>query len=234
MKKLLIISALFCGLLCSAQDMYFTTYNFTVEPHNVDAVFNLMDNYFSKNKPEGVTVSLYENHFNDSGHNFTHGVVFSGSLDALADMYSGGDDAWNLFLTKVNQQTEDGFSALSGRVISNHGDADAGPYRFQRYYLLDVDDMSKFESAHNEYMKDNLPEGMTNSMGNISLGRGADGANVWVIARFKDFKSALGGAYVLRTEAERKASNEAWKKRSADNGEVSLVRSGLRILLKSW
>lgn len=233
MKKLLFISALFCGLLCSAQDTYFTTYNFTVESQNVSAVFNLFDDYFSEHKTEGVTVSLYENHFNDKDHNFTHAVVFSGSLDAIGDMYSGGDDAWSLFLTKVNQQTKDGFSALSGRTITNHGETDES-YRFQRYYLLDVDETSKFEAAHNEYMKDNLPEGMTNSMGNISLGRGSDGANTWVIVRFKDFKSAIGGAYVLRTEKEREASDEAWKERRANSGDVKLVRSGLRILLKTW
>jgi len=233
MKKLLFISILFLGLFCHAQDTYFTTYNFTVEPQNVSAVFNLMDDYFSEHKPDGVTVSLYENHFNDKDHNFTHAVVFSGSLDALGNMYSGGDDAWNLFLTKVNQQTEDGFSALSGRTISNHGTSDE-PYRFQRYYLLDVDEMSKFESAHNEFMDNNMPNGMTSSMGNIALGRGSDGANVWVIVRFKDFKSAIGGAYVLRTEDERKASDKAWEVRRANSGEVSLVRSGLRVLLKSW
>lgn len=192
-----------------------------------------MDNYFSEHKTEGVTVSLYENHFNDSDNNFTHSVVFSGSLDAMGNMYSGGDDTWNLFLTNVNQQTESGFSSASGRTITNHGESNE-PYAFQRYYLLDVEDMSKFESAHNEYMKNNLPEGMTNSMGNISIGRGPDGANAWVIARFKDFKSAIGGSYVLRTEAEREANSKAWDKRREAQGEVSLIRSGLRILLKSW
>lgn len=234
MKKLILISALFYGLYCSAQDTYFTTYRFSVEPQNVTTVYNLFDTYFSKNKPTGVSVSLYENHFNDNVNNYSHAVVFSGSLDALGGMYSReNSDTWNLFLVNINQQIKDGFSSASGRTISNHGKSNE-VYPFQRYYLLDVDDMSKFESAHNKYMETNLPDGMTGSMGNITLGQGPDGANAWVIVRFKDFKSALGGAYILRTEAQRETNKEAWKERIANDGEVSLIRSGLRILLKSW
>lgn len=234
MRKLILISTFFLGLICSAQDIHFTIYNFTVEPQNVSTVFTLFDDYFSENKTEGVTVSLYENHFNDSGHNFTHSVVFSGSLDALGGMYSGGNnDTWNLFMARINQHMKEGFSAATGRQISSYGKA-SGDLRFQRYYLLDVDDMSKFISAHNTYTENNTPDGMTNSMGNITLGQGPDGANTWVIVSYKDFKTALGGAYILRNEAQRKANETAWKERGENDGEVSLVRSGLRILLKSW
>ena len=234
MKKLILVSFLFFGLICSAQDIHFTVYNFTVESQNVSTVFTLFDDYFSENKPDGVTVSLYENHFNDSGNNFSHSVVFSGTLDALGGMYSGGNnDTWNLFITKMNQHMKESFSSAAGRQISSHGDA-SGELRFQRYYLLDVDDMSKFESAHNTYIENNMPEGMTNAMGNISVGHGPEGANVWIINSFKDFKTALGGAYILRTEAEREASSKAWKERRENDGDVALVRSGLRIQLKSW
>ena len=234
MKKLILISALFLGLICTAQDLHFTIYNFSVESENVSSVYGLFDGYFSKNKPEGVTVSLYENHFKDSGNNFTHSVVFAGSLDALGGMYSGSNnDTWNLFMARVNQHVKDGFSSATGRQISYHGNA-SGDLPFQRYYLLDVDEMSKFEDAHNKYVENTLPDGVTNAMGNITLGRGPEGANVWIINSYKDFKTALGGATILRTETENKASSDAWKERMENQGEVSLVRSGLRILLKSW
>ena len=234
MRKLILISTLFLGLICSAQDIHFTVYNFTVEPQNVSTIFTLFDDYFSENKNEGVTVSLYENHFNDSGNNFSHSVVFSGTLDALGGMYSGGtNDTWSLFMTRINQHMKEGFSSAAGRQISNYGDTN-GDFRFQRYYLLDVDDMSKFESAHKAYIEKNLPDGMTNAMGNISIGRGPEGANVWIISSFKDFKTALGGAYILRTDSEREANSEAWKERRENQGEVSMIRSGLRIQLKSW
>jgi hypothetical protein len=230
----MLISTFFIGLICSAQESYFTVYNFTVEPQNVSTVFKLFDDYFSKNKTADVSVSLYENHFNDSGNNFTHSVVFSGSLDAMGSMYSGeNSDTWDLFITRVNQHMKDGFSSAMGKVISAHGDSN-GTYPFQRYYLLDVDDMSKFKSAHNTYSENHTPDGQLVAMGNISLGRGPDGANVWVIASFKDFKTAMGGAEMLRTEAEKEASDKAWSERRANDGDVTLVRSGLRIQLKSW
>jgi hypothetical protein len=236
MRKVILICALFCGFLCNAQDTYFTTYRFTVEPENVSAIYNLFDSYYSEagNKPEGVTVALYENHLNDSGNNHSHSVVFSGTLDAMGGMYDGGsDDAWNLFLTKVNQLTKEGFSSASGKVMSSHGESDE-TYRFQRYYLVDVDETDKFKKEHDKYMEKHLPNGMTNAMGSISIGQGPDGGNTWVINRFKDFKSALGGANSLRTEDEIEASKKAYEERWENSGDVSLVRSGLRILLKSW
>ncbi|OZV69109.1 hypothetical protein [Winogradskyella aurantia] len=234
MKKLILICSLFFGLICSAQDTYFTIYNFTVEPQNVSTVATLFNDYFSANKPDGVTVSLYENHFNDSGNNFSHSVVFAGTLDALGGMYSGEtSDTWDLFRTRINQHMKEGFNSFTGRQISIHGDT-SGDLRFQRYYVLDVEDGAKFTSAHNAYAEKNVPKGMTMSMGNITLGQGPDGGNRWVIASFKDFKSALGGAYMLRTEAEREADSKAWKERRENDGDVSLVRSGLRILLMSW
>lgn len=234
MRKLILISTLFLGLICSAQEIHFTIYNFTVESQNVSTVFKLFDDYFSENKTEGVSVSLYENHFNDSDNNFTHAVVFAGSLDALGGMYSGvNNDTWNLFMARINQHMKEGFSSAAGRQISSHGNAST-ELRFQRYYLLDVDDMSKFESAHNAYTENNTPDGIINAMGNITLGRGPDGANTWVIVSYKDFKTALGGANILRNEAQKQANQIAWKERGENDGDVSLVRSGLRILLKSW
>jgi hypothetical protein len=194
----------------------------------------LFDDYFSTNKPDAVTVSLYENHFNDSGNNFSHSVVFAGTLDAIGGMYSRETSAtWDLFMTRISQHMKDGFSSATGRQISSHGDASEN-LRFQRYYLIDVEEGAKFTTAHNTYAEGNVPKGMTLSMGNITLGQGPEGANRWVIVSFKDFKSALGGAYMLRTEAERDANSKAWEERTTNDGEVSLVRSGLRIKLMSW
>lgn len=234
MKKLILLSSLFIGLICTAQESYFTVYNFSVEPQNTSTVFKLFDDYFSKNKADGVTVALYENHFNDSGNNFTHSVVFGGDIDAMGGMYSGeNDDTWNLFITRANQHMKDGFSAAMGKRISMHGDA-SGTYPFQRYYLLDVAEMSKFISAHNTFQEGHNPEGQLTMMGNLTVGHGPDGANAWVIAGFKDFKSAMAGSGSLMSESEKEARDKAWSERRANDGDVSLVRSGLRIQMKSW
>ena len=71
-------------------------------------------------------------------------------------------------------------------------------------------------------------------MGSISSGHSDDGANRWVINRFKDFKSAMEGPSALRTDEENEASKMAWKERRDAQGDVRLVRSGLRILLAEW
>lgn len=234
MRKLILISALFVGLICTAQESHFTVYNFTVDGQNVSTVFKLFDDYFSENKPDGVAVSLYENHFNDSGNNFSHSVVFGGSLDALGAMYTGvNNDKWNLFMTRLGQHMKEGFSSATGKRITLFGDA-SGTYPFQRYYMLDVNEWSKFESAHKAYSGSHTPDGQITMMGNVAVGHGPDGANAWVIAGFKDFKSAMGGSGTLRTDAQKEANRKALSERRANSGDVSLVRSGLRIQLKSW
>jgi len=234
MRRLFLIGTLLLGLVCAAQEVHFTIYNFTVEPENVSAVYQLCDEYFSENKTEGVTVSLYENHFNDATNNYSHSIVFSGSLDALGGMYSGEtSDTWTLFRTRVNQQIKDGFSSAMGRRLVAYGD-NSEMHRFQRYYILHVDDMSKYIDSYKEMMEGNNPDGRLNSMGVFSVGHGPDGANLWILNSFMDFKTAMAGVGSLRTEAQKNASSKAWDKHKEDGGEVELVRSGLRIMLNSW
>lgn len=235
MKKLLIIFAsFFLSVICNAQESYFTMYNVTVENQDVSTIYKLFDDYFSENKAAGVTVSLYENHFNDSGNNYTHSVIFSGSLDAMGDMYSGGNnDSWNLFLTRVNQHTKANFSSAMGQRLAVYGNANES-HPFQRYFMLQVDEMSKWVESYKRMMENNNPEGRLNMMGTISAGHGPDGANVWLINGFKDFKTAMAGVSSLRTDAENEASSKAMDKHREEGGEVKFVRTGLRILLKSW
>ena len=70
---------------------------------------------------------------------------------------------------------------------------------------------------------------MLNMMGNITAGVYSDGENRWVLNGLKDFKSAMGGANHLRSDAQKKANNKAWQKFLDDNGESHLLRSGLRV-----
>ena len=233
MRPLIMLIGLIMTISLSAQNSYFTIYNFTADNEDVGTVYNLMDGYFSKNKVEGVTVTLYENHFNDSENNSTHSVVFAGTSDALGSMYSGDQSAeWNLFIARVNMHTE-GFSSAMGRTIAAYGDAST-PHPIQKYFLLDVEDGSAYTAAYEAYSSKHNPEGRITAMGNISAGRSSDGANRWVVNSFKDFKSAMEGASSLRTDAENEASGQAWQAKREAQGEVRLVRSGLRIQLGQW
>ena len=94
MKKLITCLMLLTVFALSAQQSYWTNYTFIVEPENESTVFKLIDDYFKEHKTEGVSVSLYANHFHDADNAATHMIVFSGSLDALSGMYAadGGDE----------------------------------------------------------------------------------------------------------------------------------------------
>ncbi len=234
MKKLCTLLGLFMVFALTAQDSYFTVYNFSVSAEDVSTIYKLVDDYYSKNKPEGVTVSLYENHFNDSGNNFTHSIVFSGSLDAMGGMYGGGEnDAWQLFITRVNIHMEEGFSSAMGRRLDGYGD-NSTSHPIQRYFLLDSEDTDAFDAGYAKYHSAHNPDGVIVAMGNITAGRSPHGENRWVIQGFKDFKSAMGGSNMLRTDAEKKASDKAWEAYMDSHGGVEVVRSGLRVQLGQW
>lgn len=234
MKKLFTLLGLLAVLTVSAQEYYFTTYNFTVAPENGGTVYRLFNDYFSKNKPEGVTVSLYENHFKDHSANFTHSVVFSGSLDAVNAIYAGGSNAaWDLFLTRVNQHIKANHSSAMGSTLAVIGDT-SQKHPYQLLALLQVDNGSTFVENWKKINAMN-PEGRVVSVGNIQAGRSPDGANFWIVNGFKDMKSAMGGLNRLMTEAQREARSKAMQEVSESwGGEVRWVRNGLRVLMGQW
>ncbi len=234
MKKLVFCLFLFTAFSISAQEMYFTVYTFSVEDENVSTVYKLVNDYYSENKTEGVSVALYENHFSDSGNNFTHSIVFAGSLDAMGTMYSGGqNDTWQLFITRVNQHLKDSFGSFMGTRIASTGDLST-PLPIQRYYILDSEDGDAFEAGFRKFHSEHDPEEIYAMMGNFTAGVSPEGENRWVIIGFKDFKGAMGGAEQYLTDAEKEAREKAWDEYMASHGGVRVVRSGLRVLLGNW
>jgi len=233
MKKVFFCLLVFMSCTLSAQEGYWTNYYVVVEPQNVETFYRLTNDYFTANKTEGVTVTLYENHFKDPGNNFTHSIGFSGSLDAMGNMYTNfGGAAWDLYLVKLNQHIKKSFGARMGTRKSHMGDLDQD-YPVQKYFIVHADDGGTWDDAYNTY-KANTPAGVLNMMGNFTSGVSSKGENRWVINGFKDFKSAMGGANLLRTDAQKADNAKAWQKFMDDNGESHLVRSGLRIRMGQW
>ena len=110
MKKYLLITTLFLmSLNLFAQERYWTAYNFSVESKDIETVAKIANDFFSNpgSKADGVTVYLFENHFSDNDNNFTHSVVFRGTLDAMGNQYSptGGvaQEKFQAFQTKISQ-----------------------------------------------------------------------------------------------------------------------------------
>ena len=90
MKKVLFLLTFFISVNLNAQDGYFTIYNFSVENKDVETVAKIVNDYFTMpgTKADGTKVYLYENHFKDKDFNFTHSIVFLGTLDAMGNQYS--------------------------------------------------------------------------------------------------------------------------------------------------
>ena len=234
MKKLITSLLLFVVIAMSAQESYWTNYTFVVAPENENVVFTLIDDYFKEHKTEGVTVSMYANHFHDEDNSATHMIVFSGSLEALGGMYAAdGGDAWDLLGARLDHHIKDGSGARMGTMIKAYGDIE-GDYPIQRYYILDVEDAKAFEPALTKFNTDNKPEGRSVMMGNFTYGVSPEGETHWAIVAFKDFTGAIGGARAGLSDSQRAARDAGWKTFQDNNGGVRLVRSGLRVRLGTW
>ena len=72
MKKLLSITLLFFVTLSFSQR--WSAYGIKVAPENEETVLKIIDDYFTNNKVEGVTVNLYSIMFTAADLNFTQAV----------------------------------------------------------------------------------------------------------------------------------------------------------------
>jgi hypothetical protein len=233
MKKLFFSLLVIMACAVNAQDSYWTNYQVVVAPDEVEAVYNLVNDYYTANQPEGVTVTLWENHFKDHGNNSTHSLGFSGSLDAMGDGYGQSGDTWRLFLVQLNQHIEAGYSARMGTIMARSGDFDQ-EYPVQKYFIVHAEEGATWNKAFNKLLKVESPIGTTTMMGNFTSGVSPEGENRWVIQGFKDFKGAIGGASTFRTPAEQAARDKSWKVFRDTNGKSHLVRSGTRVRMGQW
>ena len=233
MKKFFTILFLLTFMLVSGQERYWTNYSFIVEPENESTVVKLIDDYFKEHTYEGITVTLYANHFHDQDNAQTHVIGFSGSLDAMGNLYNtAGGDAWDLLGARLDHFIKDGAGARMGEVKRTYGDAD-GDYPIQRYYILDVEDAGAFSSSMDKFNSDQPPKGVV-VWGNVTAGSSPEGENYWVLVGYKDFKGAIGGARAGLTDDQKASRDASWKTFDETNGGVRMVRSGLRIRVGKW
>jgi hypothetical protein len=234
MKNILTSLLLMVTFAVSAQQTYWTHYGFVVEPQNEATFFKVIDDYFKEYKWEGVSISLYKNHFYDTDNEFTHLLVLSGSLDAMGVIYvDGSNDSWAMLMSQIAQHIKEGAGARMGTIKASYGDT-AGDYPIQRYFLLDVENATAFETAYSKYQEGHPPVARVVMMGNFTSGISPEGENRWVLAGYKDFKAAIGGSDATLTPAEIKARDASWKVFQENNGGVRMVRSGLRVRLGQW
>ena len=234
MKKIILILSLAFTMAVQAQTEYWTSYTFVVEPQDVQAVYNLVDSYYKAHKPEGVSVRLFENHFRDHDNNYSHVLVFSGSLDAMGDMYGEGqNESFDLFLSRMNQHLKEGYSASMGRGVAGYMGG-AGPFPFRRMFVVKAEDSDAFEAAFQKMNAEHNPDGRMIFLGSITSGRSAAGETHFMIAAFRTFKAALAGVGPLIPANKQDAYDKAWKEFADTNGGVTMISTSMRVLLGEW
>ena len=228
MKKTFFLLSLLVTSITFGQTRYWTSYNFTVESQNEAAVYKLVDDYFKANPTsDNVNAYLYENHFKDSGNNYSHSFIWAGSLDGMGAQYAPKQDRdWELLITKINQLIDKSHSATMGNTVVNIGENKP----IQRYFYLDVEDPRRYLEAFNKYQK-YRPKDRQVLLGGFSAGRSPDGETHWIIIGFDDMKSAMDAGAYRRNNAQ---AQKAWDEYGKNRGETRLVRSGLRIMLGNW
>ena len=228
MKKTFFLLSVLVTSITFGQTRYWTSYNFTVEPQNEAAVYKLVDDYFKANPTsDDVNAYFYENHFKDSGNNYSHSFIWAGSLDGMCAQYAPKQDKdWELLITKINQLIDKYHSATMGNTVVNIGENKP----IQRYFYLDVEDPKSYLAAFNKYQK-YRPKDRQVLLGDFSAGRSPDGETHWIIIGFDDMKSAMDAGAYRRNNTQ---AQKAWDEYGKNRGETRLVRSGLRIMLGNW
>jgi hypothetical protein len=231
MKKIALLLVLFTTFV-SAQEYYWTTYSFSVDAEDEEIVAKLANDYFSSpnSKSDGVSVFLFENHFNDSENNSSHTIAFTGDLDAMGNQYSQGENInWQLFLTKLNRYTKS-HSSAAGRSLLSYGVP--GSHSIQNILALKVNNASKFASGFKKYNSKFNPKERRVTLGQFNLGRSSDGETHYVLVGVDTFKEAFNmGIY----REKNKAAQTAWDSYMEENEDnVSLVRSTTRVMIGKW
>tara|TARA_B100000767_G_scaffold269871_1_gene292495 strand:- start:12992 stop:13687 length:696 start_codon:yes stop_codon:yes gene_type:complete len=231
MKNLFLSVFAFCTTILFAQEYHWTSYNFSVANEDVEVVGKIVGDYFGEegSKSAGVSVFLFENHFNDNSINYSHSIVFTGSLNAMGAQYDQQPSAkWQLFLTKLNQYTE-GHSSGAGRSLVSFGET--GKHPIQNLYWMNVENPQKFAAAFKKYNSKFNPSDRRVTLGRFALGASPYGESHYVLVGVDDFKTAMSTWKYRETN---KAASAAWKEYRDNRGEVEFIRSTTRVMLGKW
>ena len=227
MKKILLSLSLI-STFTFAQTRYWTSYNVTIEAENVEAVYKIFDDYFKSNPTsEDIDTYLYENHFKDSGNNYTHSFIWVGTLDGMGAQYSPKNDKdWQLAITRAGQLIKETHSSTMGTTVVSMGESKP----IQRYFYLDIEDPDKYLMAFKKSLNYRPKDGQA-LLGGFSAGRSPDGETHWIIVGFDNMKSAMDPGSYRRGNPK---ATKGWDEYMKNRGETRLVRSGLRFLIGSW
>jgi hypothetical protein len=208
MKKLLMLLALVFTTSMFAQEYYWTTYSFNVDPEDEEIVTKLKDNDI----------------------NSSHQIAFTGTLDAMGNQYAQGENLnWDLFLTKLSQYTE-AFSSAGGNSLISIGEP--GSHPIQNIVWFDVENEAKFGAAWKKYFEKFAPKDQRKTLGKFRLGRSPLGETHYGLTGVNDFKTAFNPGI---SNNGNKAAQAAWEVFMDEvEGIVKIVRTQTRVMIGKW
>ena len=215
-------------------DEHWSAYAISVQPHNEETVFNIIDEYFSEHKLDDIRVMLFSILFADQSMvEATHEIVFVGNSDSMSKFYSPMNftTEWNLFSSKISNFIDKTVWALNGRGLASTGpDPTEVVYPYEQILNWGPErDIQKFRKAWVELNKKH--ERTDRSAVIFTITSSAD-HKCGVVLRYPSYKA------MLTSNAEYAKNNPSWQKDwqtyLKENGGGQITRNFSRILLKEW
>jgi len=234
MKKLLSLILIFCAFLSYSQT--WSSYGIKVAPENEETVLKIMDDYFTKNKIEGVTVSLYSIMFTAADLNFTHEVIFSGEGEALTKLYEPGfqDTAWQLFSSKINNFAENVFSGQGWR---NFNFGETNPFQLVITFKGNWEEINKWTAMETKLGEKYPQDFRSFASGGINVGGPSNKASHWMVTGWKtfaDYNENWSNTQKFRAENPAFVKEKERINKDIDYSEVEFITKTMRVLVKQW
>ena len=234
MKKFLSFILIFWVSFSFSQN--WSAYGIKVAPENEETVVKIMDDYFTNNKIEGVTVSLYSIMFTAADLDFTHEVIFSGEGDAMAKLYEPGfqDTAWQLFSSKISNFVENVFSGQGWR---NFNFGETMPFQLVYTFKGDYEEINKWMAMESELNEKYPKDFRSFAAGGINAGGPSNEASHWMVTGWKTYADYIEG---WNNSQKFEAENPAYVKekermeKDIDYSSVEPVTKTMRVLVKQW
>lgn len=174
---------------------HWAVYGFKVSSENESTVFNIIDDYFTNNKADGISVSLYNVMFASTDVTATHIISFDGNKEDMGQFFNptNSDSESALFFSKLNYFVDESSFSGNGVRLARFGVKEE-VMPVQEIFVIDVEEFSEYRkwldnqrSLDEKYPKDYL----SSATGRISHGGIVPGINTWIMNGFKSYESFL-------------------------------------------
>ena len=238
MKNILLMFLLCSMTYVNAQ--HWSAYGLKVSSENEEIVVKIIDDHFTKNKIEGITVSLFKIMFTPTELPITHTIVFSGNAEKIGKMYNPEfiNISWQLFSSKINNFIDENVFSGHGAEFLSFGPETSLPISLVEIWKSESwDDLQKFrnaiESLRTKYPRDY--ESFKN--GGIAVGGPTSEGNVYNVLGFPSYEDYLN-RWQKNTEFEN--TNPSFVKEreklfeNINFSTFTLKTSFVRMLVKKW